>query len=204
MEGSVAIVKKALCFFMAVVFVCCVLCHGEDERFSVEVMITNLTNFEDIPTMQDVIDCWMKPYRIYDAGDMPRFIDWYTLENTTNNGTVFVYKGSFPLAYEEDGSLTKRYDYSWEIVYHSNGTWNENPLGDPYGSKGYPIITKHGSKVFYETYEGDNELLRFFDSIKGFFLRLTDTIKVIVRILVSVFDNLQYLIPWNNTVPRGA
>ena len=195
--------KKALCFFMAVLFVCCVVTYGEDERFSVEAMITNITKFDDIPTIQDITDCWTKSYKIYDAGDMPQFIEWYTLENTTDNGTVFVYKGRFPLAYEEDGSLTTRYDYSWEIVYNSNGTWNENPLGDPYGSKGYPIITAHGSHILYESYQGDNEVLRFFDSIKAFFLRLTDTIKVIVKIVVSIFDNLQYLLPWNNTVPRG-
>lgn len=193
--------KKFLCFFMATVFVCCVITYGTNERFSFEAMLNNITNFQDMPTIEDITDCWTLPYRIFDAGDMPQWIDWYTLENTEHS-TIFVYKGRFPLAYEDDGSLTTRYEYSWEVVYNANGTWNENPLGDPYGSKSYPIITDHGTHVMYESYQGDNEVLAFFDHIKAFFLRLTDTIKVIVKIIVSIFKNLKYLLPWNSTVPR--
>ncbi len=58
MEGSVAAVKKAFCFFLAIVFIGCVMLSGTNNRYSVSVMLENLTNFEDMPTIEDVLECW--------------------------------------------------------------------------------------------------------------------------------------------------
>lgn len=196
--------KKALCFFFAIVFVCCVIVHGKNERFSLEAMITNLTNFQDMPSFEDIAECWSGPYRTYDASDMPSWIDLYTLESIPNQGTVFVYKGKMPLAYEEDGSLTKRHPYTWEVVYNANGTLNQSDDPDSPDGISYPIIMQHGKKVFYESYSGDDPVLSFFDSVKAFFLRLGDTMIIIAEMITSVFDNVQYLLPWNNTVPKGV
>lgn len=142
--------KKALCFFMAVLFVCCVMCYEKDERFSVEVMITNITKFDDIPTMQDIMDVWSLDYYI---------------------------------------EITYEYHYPT----------------DEYGNilSGPPITEAIENRIYYEDYEGTNEILLFFERVGVFFNRVFRTIKIIVDIFVKIFGNLKYLLPWNNTVPRG-
>ena len=132
--------KKALCFFLAIAFVCCVYCYREDadgnkvitERFSFEEMFNNLSNFQDIPTLEDITECWT--------------LDYYTK------------------------------------VLHIDGA-SANVV------------------VYYESYTGDEEIFEFFDTVRGFFNRLFRTIKLFAEVIVKVFDNVQYLLPWNNTVP---
>lgn len=193
--------KKALCFLLAVIFVCCVYVHGEDKRFSLEAMITNLTNFEDMPSIQDVVACWQKPSYTFVVDDMPRWIEFYSIRETTGGLMEFYYAGKYPLAYEDDGTLTTRYPYEWIAVYNDNGTWNENPANE---DGLYPIITKHNKEIYYDDYDGDDSILEFLESIKAFFMRCYQTIKVVVEIVVCIFDNLEYLLPWNSTVPKGV
>lgn len=57
-----------------------------------------------------------------------------------------------------------------------------------------------GNIVYYEEYDGDNEILTFFDSLRGFFLRSTRMLKLIGKSIVALFDDLDLLIPWNATV----
>ena len=58
-------------------------------------------------------------------------------------------------------------------------------------------------RVYYEE-EAEGDIQKFFISIKGFFLRLFRSVKLICEIFVSIFKNLKYLLPWNNTVPKGG
>lgn len=128
--------KKALCFFMAVVFVCCVISHGKDERFSVEAMITNLTNFEDMPSIEGLVDIWTQDF----------YIDTYASAGGESGGS---------------GTLdTER-------------------------------------TTFFEKVVG------FFTDILAFLRKLWDSALYLCDMLISVLDNMQYLLPWNNTVPRG-
>jgi len=200
LEREVVTLKKVLCLFLGIVFVCCVLCHGENKRFSVQVMIDNLLNFEDMPTIEDVTDCWTLPYRIYNVEGLNEWVEWYGMEETDEGGMAFVYKGRYPLAYEDDGSLTTHYAYEWVDVYTKGGTWNKNPKGDPFGGYAYPIVTQYNEKVYYSSYDGDNLVLAFFDDLVAFYLRLDDTVKIVAKGFVSVFSNMRYLLPWNNVV----
>ena len=151
MERQVVAVKKALCFFLAIVFVCCVITHGKNERFSLEAFLNNITNFEDMPSMEDIMDVW-------------------TLE----------------------------YYVEIEHVYHY-------PMDDEGNAvQGPPILEIVEHKIYYEDYEGGNEILLFFERIGAFFNRLFRTIKLIVEMLVTVFKNMKYLLPWNSTVPKGV
>lgn len=126
--------KKALCILLAALFVCCVVCYGTDERFSLEAFLINITKFDDMPSIEKVTDIWTLPY--YDDSD----------------------------------------------------------LGFGGGSA--------STKIYFEDYEGDNVVLEFFDGVRGFFRRLTYSIRLLVRIVISVFKNLKYLLPWNSTVPK--
>ena len=136
--------KKALCFLLAIIFVCCVITHGENKRFSLEKMITNLTNFQDMPTMQDIAECWTMDY-------------YYVAVET----------------YASAGGGSNSGGFGQQIVY-------------------------------YEEYDGENELLMWLDSMVGFFKRLARTMKIIGEMIICIFDNVQYLLPWNNTVPKGV
>lgn len=132
--------KKALCIFLAILFVCSVIvCEVDEEgnvtsaeRFSIEAFLNNITNFQDIPSMQDVAECWT--------------LDTY---------------------YEKVNDLA-------------------------------------GVQKYYEDYDGDDPTLEFFDSVRGFFKRLYRSVKIIAEMFVCILDNVQYLLPWNNTVPKGA
>ena len=133
-EGEVAAMKKALCILLAAIFVCCVVFYGENERFSLEAFLNNITKFEDMPSIEKVTEIWTLPY--YDDSD---------------------------LGFGSDPEMTK---------------------------------------IYFEDYDGDNPVLEFFDGVRGFFRRLTYSIKLVVRIMMSVFKNLKYLLPWNSTVPK--
>lgn len=61
-----------------------------------------------------------------------------------------------------------------------------------------------GTEVYYEEYDGDNEILTFFDSVRGFFRRLSRTFRLIGKAIVTLFEDLDLLIPWNATVTEGG
>lgn len=71
MEGEVVAVKKFFIGFLVIVFCCCVYVHGEDERFSVEEFLKNITKFEDMPSMEDIADFWTDDsyFDPYDGGN---------------------------------------------------------------------------------------------------------------------------------------
>ena len=129
--------KKALCFFMAIVFVCCVITYGENERFSVEAMITNLTNLDDMPTIEDLTYIW-----------------------TSDSYAVDTYAG-------------------------------------PGGTSGGDGTVDLERTSFFEKVVG------FCNDVVDFLRRCWYTILWFCDMIVSVFDNAKYLLPWNNTVPRG-
>ena len=202
--------KKALCFFLAIVFVCCVITHGKNERFSLEAFLNNITNFEDMPTIQDVVDCWQNDK--YYVGNVQMLPYWITirtpivpiLEKGANNPVVT--RGLGVLALNADGTEAKHseyditycylYDFDDQPYYH---TFEDGSVSD---TNKYPVIFEYQKE--YVEYEGDNEILQFFSTIKGFFVRLWDCLGVVFRMVKTVFTNLKYLLPWNSTVPRGA
>ena len=103
------------------------------------------------------------------------------------------YSGYYPQAYEEDGSLTRRYDYVWTDVYDEHG----NLVGN------LPIIFATQAICFYEDPDAEG-LEEFFNPVLGFFNRIGRTVDLVVEIVKTIFLNLKYLLPWNNTVPRGV
>ncbi len=54
--------------------------------------------------------------------------------------------------------------------------------------------------ILFESYEGDNEILEWFDGVVGFFKRLYYTVKEFANMLVNIFSNVRLLLPWNATV----
>ena len=146
--------------------------------------------FGDMPTIDDIVDCWTSSYRIYRVDDMLEWVEWYAIQATEEGGMAFVYKGRYPLAYEEDGTLTTRYAYEWIDVYSSNGTWNKNPRGDPYGGYSYPIITQYNEKVYYGLYDGDNSVVEAFDGVIEFFERLIESVKIYFNMRFKFYRNL--------------
>ena len=91
-------------------------------------------------------------------------------------------------------------DYYIEIEYviHYPTDSEGNPAQGPTSTE----IVEH--KIYYEDYEGSNEILLFFEKIGAFFNRLSRTIKLVVKMLVTVFKNMKYLLPWNSTVSKGV
>ncbi len=215
MEREVAVMKKALCFFLAIVFVCCVFVHGQNKRFSIEAMITNLTNFEDMPTFSDIADCWQSPYEwVGDTYLLPR-ADYCVVEpvlevQTNEDGThefVLIADGiwisDMPIALDSNGNdisaqypdLTVTYKTYYDPV-------TKQPSFFVYGDKLYsqlPYLTD--ARTLYER-NAPNEILDFFENIRGFFKRLSNTISLIFEIFYCVLKNVKYLLPWNSTVPK--
>lgn len=190
--------KKALLFFLGVVFVCCIYAYGTNERFSVEKWLENVKQISETATIEDLTSCWTKESYPYDASTMPYSIDVYDIRDVEGGGMIFYYRGNFPLAYNEDGSLTKKHPYEWRSVYNSDGTWNKNEM-DPSGL--YPVILKHGQLVYFEEYQGNSDVLQWLDTMVGFFKRLGRTIKLFADMVLHVFRNMRLLLPWNATVP---
>ncbi len=52
--------KKALLFFLGVVFVCCIYAYGTNERFSVEKWLENVKQIAETATIEDLTECWTK------------------------------------------------------------------------------------------------------------------------------------------------
>ncbi|MBQ8433023.1 MAG: hypothetical protein IJX28_09090 [Clostridia bacterium] len=191
--------RKALLFFMGLVFVCCVYCYGTNERFSFMTWVENVKDFGETLSVEQLVECWTKDSYTFSVFDMPYSLQVYDIREVATGGTAFVYLGEYPLAYRDDYSLTKKYRYDWRWVYNENGTLNINSLDDQYGGM-WPVITQNGETIFYETYEGTDETLAFLDSIAAFFKRLGRTIKLFAEMLVDVFKNMRLLLPWNSTV----
>ena len=193
--------KKAFCFFMAIVFIVCVITHGKNERFSFEVMLTNITRFEDMPTISDIIDCWTSD--TYYVGNSIN-LEWIPIRSGLypymewNRGEDLLYYGKCPLAYDKNGNIDHQYDghFSMMYVYDSMG----HPYYHQFGNGIYSATNFHPvirePLVEYESYDGDNEFLEFFDN-------LGNAVNLIIKMIKSVFSNVKYLLPWNNTVPRG-
>lgn len=57
--------------------------------------------------------------------------------------------------------------------------------------------------IFYEDYDGDNVILKGLDNVRGFFRRLGRSFKMLFTSLGDCFANVDNLLPWNATVPRG-
>ena len=206
--------KKALCFFMAIVFVCCVITYGKNERFSVEAMLNNITNFQNMPTLEDFGNVWGSDYYwVEGAISLPR-LRYYVIPPTLvkqPDGTTIksegVYVDDIPVALDSHGRdisdqyshLTIRYEYIYDpdTLLHVPVTFDDGSVS--YGP--FPYITD--AKEAYSKYVGDNPILEFFDSLKAFFLRVGNTCSLAVDFIFSIFRNLKYLLPWNNTVPRG-
>ena len=192
-----AAMKKFLTCVLAITFACSVLFYQENKAFSLERYVTNVAEgFSDVPSLFELTDYWAEDYYTYDASDMPKWIDWYTLENTATNGTVYTYKGSYPLAYDENWEISDKYRYTWEFVYNDDGTWNYNEISDD-GS--WPVITEHGKKIYYTGADPELEY-GFFGDIVGFFERLIDSVTLIVDVVKGVATNIDVLLPWNSYV----
>ena len=215
LEREVDAVKKALCLLLAVIFVCCVYVHGEDKRFSLEALITNLTNFQDMPTVQDIVDCWQNDkYYVGNVLMLPYWVDVYcglnpVLEYRPSSNPLG-YRGNYPLALLLDGTRAEHseYDVTFCYLYNSMGqplyiTYEDGTVSD---TNKYPVIFEYQKP--YKEFEGDDSTLsdikEFFSGVKGFFVRLWDCLGVIFRMVASVFRNLKYLLPWNSTVPKGV
>ena len=214
-EREVVAMKRALCFFLAIVFVCCVIVHGKNERFSIEAMITNLTNFEDMPTFDDIAECWRSPYEwVGDTYFLPR-ADYCSVPpvwdiQTNEDGSrdfVLVADGiwfyDMPIALDSDGNdisaqypdLTVTYNTYYDPI-------TKHPSIFVYGGKSYtelPYLTD--ARTLYER-NTPNDILDFFENIRGFFRRLSNTISLIFEMFYCVLKNVKYLLPWNSTVPK--
>ena len=224
-EGEVVAVKKALCILLAAIFVCSVYVHGSGERFSLEAMITNLTNFQDMPSLEDFATIWTENY--YDKCsyyDYPYWVDYYqAAPDLDGEGTVYLYSGRLPLAYNADGSLKEDVEYYWTAIRNDGGFWLDthphNVVDNDwrfsleavgcYVPEGVDLVKQSGeyavvkdSRICFESYAGEDPILEFFDDVKGFFMRLYATVIVVCDVLFSALRNVQYFLPWNNTVPK--
>lgn len=203
--------NKFICLFLAILFICTVIVHGKSERFSIEAMLTNLTNFEDIPTIDDIINIWKSnSYFDDEAYDMPVWLDFYALPGgsipVSPETERFLVHYYVPTAFNDDYTINNDVEYSiWTYCYDEFG--NRFTVPDPQFPNS-PIIRQYQIPVCdqfrhtYEHYAGTNEVLEFFDNVRAFFSRLGTTISVIVQMIIAVVDNAQYLLPWNNTVAR--
>lgn len=222
MEGEVVAVKKALAILLAITFICSVVVYGRDVRFSAQTMLENLTNFEDVPTVEDLVNVWQQD-GYYDkvAFQSPYWADCYVLlqDNvpipiSPQDPSRLFHFGYVPLAYDSDytidSSLKEGVDYAYYWCYNAVGDalWFDQP---PINIGGEDVMLptnrlpiRIGVYHTYESYVGDNEVLEFFDNVKGFFVKLGATISLAGEMFLSVFDNLQYLLPWKNTVPKGV
>lgn len=208
--------KKALCVLLAVTFICSVVVYGRDERFSTQKMLENITNFEDVPTVEDLINIWQQDgYFDKEAFQYTYWEDCYIIlaDNPPNPlepkdpATLYHY-GYFPLAYDADytisDDLVEGRDYAYYYCYNSVGEpiiFEIPIMGLIFPTNRLPI--RIGLYHNYESYAGDNGILEFFDNLKAFFLKLGSTISLGGEMFLSIFDNLQYLLPWKNTVPKG-
>ena len=210
--------KKALCLLLAITFICSVVVYGRNQRFSLQKMIENITNFQDVPTIEDLVRVWQEDgYFDETAYQLPYWVDVYTYilpkEELPSDWTddQLIHYGYVPLAYNKDYTILDGFqegvDYWYIWCYDANGQpiefmWNGYP---DYPSLAIPINNLPVTMGLYHTYEsyhGENEVLEFFDNIKGFFLKLGSTISLACEMFLSIFDNLQYLLPWKNTVPK--
>ena len=188
-------VNKVLCVFLAIVFVCSVFAYGTNKRFSVAVWIDNLLSIGEMNTIEDIVECWTEPFYPFETEGLDEWVNVYIEQNVGDGEMAFVYLGYLPLAFESDGSLTKRYNYEWLTIYNSNGTL--------YGTDGvyqFPVVTECGQPQYYEDPDVEGEVQKFFNSVKGFFLRLGRSIRLLAGMFVDIFRALYLLLPWNATV----
>lgn len=52
--------------------------------------------------------------------------------------------------------------------------------------------------VIFEDYDGDNDILEFFDSVRGFFKRAYYTLRWVALYVVGFFENVNAFLPWNS------
>lgn len=80
-------------------------------------------------------------------------------------------------------------------------------IRDAWTTDGYAYTPSGSSAIIYTTYEdydGENEILEFFDGVRGFFRRLGRTFNLIGQFLKSLLENFDLLIPWNAVEYQGA
>lgn len=58
--------------------------------------------------------------------------------------------------------------------------------------------------TYYEEYEGENEILQFFDTVRGFFRRVYRSFWLTGKAFITLFEDIELLIPWNATVETGG
>ena len=57
--------------------------------------------------------------------------------------------------------------------------------------------------IVFESYEGENEVLEWLDSMVGFFKRMFYTLEYLAEMFLDIFRNMRLLLPWNSTVTVG-
>ena len=68
MEREVVVLKKALIFILAIIFISTVFCYGTGTRFSLEAYYSKMAlKFSEIPSIQGLIDIWDDPMVDSDA-----------------------------------------------------------------------------------------------------------------------------------------
>ncbi len=212
--------KKALCFILVIVVIASVVNYGTNKRFSVEVMITNLTNFQDMPTLEDLANIWKEDsYYLEGVLSLQYWVDNAYLTTLPFIPSVRDKGDIYALALDDDGNFDERFIdvveyrpiyldntmtndvhdyYVMSGIFLNDGTWHpfEDVNGD--GAVDAPVIVE--TTKAYNDYTGDNEILNFFGTIKAFFIRLWNSIEMIFQMIFIVFRNLQYLLPWNSYV----
>lgn len=80
-------------------------------------------------------------------------------------------------------------------------------IDEGFDENGDPLIRVEYREVeidiFYEDYDEDNVILKGLDNVRGFFRRLGRSFKMLFTSLGDCFANVDNLLPWNATVPRG-
>ena len=88
-------------------------------------------------------------------------------------------------------------------VWTSDGYTISYPATDEQYDGAGPGGGEHAGGIEYVSfspYEGTNEVLKFLDNIRIFFLRLGATFRILGNALVCLFKDFKLLLPWNATV----
>lgn len=70
-----------------------------------------------------------------------------------------------------------------------------------------PDFTSDSIGIAYynlDPYDGESDILQFFDSIRCFFMRCAHTGAWLAKMMLDFFSNYKNLLPWNATESRGG
>lgn len=136
LEGEVDTVKKALCVFLAIVFICCVFCYREDRRFSVSVWLDNLLSIGEGVTFQDIAEVWTQDYILIEHDYKGLKSLTKSVQGYDKNGELIKCKlaytptGGLQLGWIVDGKIYERWEVTWLKLYDADGDQLVNPLYD--------------------------------------------------------------------------